>query len=134
MVQVVSAMNVSSVEPAIVSVIGGSEVQIGGSGFEMTGVYCGVGGATWSSSMASVLSSTQARCVLPARGDGMRVVEVSVGGGEMSHSGVQVEYMVWRKGAANQRGKGVLLRMATKRDVKLSINQRKPSKMTAMVR
>ena len=93
MVQVVSAMNVSSVEPSLVSVIGGSEVLIGGSGFQMEGVYCGIGGATWSSSMASVVSSTQASCVVPARGAGMRVLEVSVGGGEMSQSGVQVEYM-----------------------------------------
>ena len=59
----------------------------------MEGVYCGIGGATWSSSMASVLSSTQASCVVPARGAGMRVLEVSVGGGEMSQNGVQVEYM-----------------------------------------
>ena len=93
MVQVVSGMNVSSVEPSLVSVIGGSEVLIGGSGFQMEGVYCGIGGATWSSSMASVVSSTQASCVVPARGAGMRVLEVSVGGGEMSQSGVQVEYM-----------------------------------------
>merc|ERR1712086_334036 len=56
MVQVVSAMNVSSVEPSLVSVIGGSEVLIGGSGFQMEGVYCGIGGATWSSSMASVVT------------------------------------------------------------------------------
>merc|ERR1719253_848190 len=93
MVQVVSGMNVSSVEPALVSVNGGSELLIGGSGFQIEGVYCGIGGATWSSTVASVVSSTQASCVVAARGAGMHVLEVSLGaGGVMSYSGVQVEY------------------------------------------
>ena len=94
--ELVGAMNVSSVEPVVVSSVGGTEVVLTGSGFmaASSGVYCGVGGLSWSSSKASVLSGSEARCVLPARGDGMRVVEVSVSaGGELSHSGVQVEYM-----------------------------------------
>ena len=75
--ELVGAMNVSSVEPVVVSSVGGTEVVLTGSGFMAdasgsSGVYCGVGGLSWSSSKASVLSGSEARCVLPARGDGMR--------------------------------------------------------------
>merc|ERR1719305_1005431 len=93
-------MNVSSVEPVVVSALGGTEIVLSGSGFmaaaaaSSSGVYCGVGGLSWSSSKATVVSASEARCVVPARGAGMRVVEVSINaGGELSHSGVQVEYM-----------------------------------------
>ena len=85
MVQVVSRMNVSSVEPTVVSVVGGTKVVLSGSGLLLSGaaasagVYCGVGGGSWSSSLAEVVSSSEAWCVSPARGDGMRVLELSVG-------------------------------------------------------
>ena len=94
--QLSSAMNVSSVHPVVVSTLGGSEIVVRGSGF-MGSVYCGVSGVSWSSSKASVVSTSEARCVLPARGDGMRVVGVSMSaGGEISHSGVQMD-TEWRR-------------------------------------
>ena len=90
-----SGMNVSAVDPEIVSVMGGSEVMLRGTGLGgQSELWCGVGGLSWSPSKARVVSDSEAHCVLPARGDGMRVVEVSMSaGGEMSSSGVQVEYM-----------------------------------------
>ena len=43
---------------------------------------------------ADVISPLVASCTVPARDAGMRVVEVAMAeGGEMSHSGVQVEYV-----------------------------------------
>merc|ERR1719305_2075624 len=116
-------MNVSSVEPVVVSALGGTEIVLSGSGFmaaaasSSSGVYCGIGGLSWSSSKATVVSASEARCVVPARGDGMRVVEVSINaGGELSHSGVQVEYMggsevhsVWPSSGAVSGGTVVTL-------------------------
>merc|ERR1719265_2694937 len=53
-----------------------------------------VDGSSWSYVMGTVASSVSASCVVPARGQGMRVVEVAMSkGGEMSRSGVQVEYV-----------------------------------------
>merc|ERR1719305_1617274 len=117
-------MNYSAVVPTVVSALGGTEIVMSGSGFMATaaassssGVYCGVGGLSWSSSKATVVSASEARCVVPARGAGMRVVEVSINaGGELSHSGVQVEYMggsevhsVWPSSGAVSGGTVVTL-------------------------
>ena len=81
-------------------VLSGTKVVLSGSGLLLSGaaasagVYCGVGGGSWSSSLAEVVSSSEAWCVTPARGDGMRVLELSVGEGNMmSYSGVQLEYV-----------------------------------------
>merc|ERR1719321_2103658 len=98
MLESVGSMNVSSADPAVV--LGGSKVTLAGAGFSAArGVYCGVGGSSldgssWVYSMGSVVSSSSVECALPSRGDGMRVLEVSSSeGGELSHSGVQVEYV-----------------------------------------
>ena len=56
LVQLTSAMNVSSLQLMIVSTLGGSEIVVTGSGF-VGSVYCGVSGLSWSSSQASVVST-----------------------------------------------------------------------------
>ena len=98
MVELVTAMNVSSVSQT--AVVSGSVVSLVGSGFSASrGVYCAVGGASvdgssWAYVAGSVGSSSVVSCTVPARGAGMRVVEVAMAaGGEMSDSGVQVEYV-----------------------------------------
>ena len=88
-------MNVSAVEPSIVSVLESTEVVVSGSGFTASsGVYCVVGGVGSLSTQATVVSDSEAHCVLQAAAAGMHVVEVSLNAGaDMSHSGVQVEYL-----------------------------------------
>ena len=96
-VEYMPLVNVSMVSPSFVA--GGSEVMVSGSGMQASGMRCAVGGSvleqtSWSYSMASVVSSSVAGCMVPTRGAGMHVVEVSLGeGSAMSHSGVQVEYV-----------------------------------------
>ena len=95
--QYMSLVNVSMVSPSFVA--GGSEVMVSGSGMRSSGMRCAVGGSvleqtSWSYSVASLVSSSVAGCMVPTRGAGMHVVEVSLGeGSAMSHSGVQVEYV-----------------------------------------
>jgi hypothetical protein len=98
MVELVTTMNVSSVSQT--AVVSGSVVSLVGSGFSASrGVYCAMGGASvdsaaWAYSKGNVMSSSAVSCTVPARGAGMRVVEVAMAaGGEMSDSGVQVEYV-----------------------------------------
>merc|ERR1712086_291574 len=98
LMEVLAGMNVTSVSPAVV--LAGSEVSVVGAGFSAAhGLYCGVGGSSlqgtsWSHSVASMVTGSSLRCVLPSRGNGMQVVEVSHSeGGEMSYSGMQVEYV-----------------------------------------
>merc|ERR1719305_1550146 len=74
--------------------------MVSGSGMHSSGMRCAVGGSvleqtSWSYSVASLVSSSLvAGCMVPTRGAGMHVVEVSLGeGSAMSHSGVQVEYV-----------------------------------------
>merc|ERR1719324_1644728 len=91
-------MNVSSVSQS--AVLGGSVVHARGSGFSaVLGVHCAVGGSSadgssWAYVAGTVDSSSASSCMVPARSGGMRVVEVAISkGGEVSHSGVQVEYV-----------------------------------------
>ena len=78
--------------------MGGAAVMVSGMGLSASGaVFCGVGASTsseaWSVSAGTVVSSTSVRCVVPARGAGMRVVEVAMSqNGEMSRGGAQIEY------------------------------------------
>ena len=45
-------------------------------------------------STATVTSATSVECAMPARGAGLRAVEIALSdGGEVSHSGMQVEYV-----------------------------------------
>ena len=77
----------------------GSQLQIVGQHLASGTPHCAIGGsatdgASWAYSLLQVASSHIASCTLPARGAGMRVVEVSMAaGGEMSRSGKQVEYV-----------------------------------------
>ena len=98
MVELVAPMNVTSVSRS--AVVAGSIVSVSGTGFSAArGVYCAMGGSSvdgssWTYVSAAVASSTVASCTMPARGAGMRVVEVAMSkGGEMSRSGKQVEYV-----------------------------------------
>jgi hypothetical protein len=97
-IKTIGTMNVTSVSPAVV--LAGSEVSVVGAGFSAApGLYCGVGGSSlqgtsWSHSVASVVSGSSLSCVLPSRGNGMQVVEVTSSiNGRMTDSGMQVEYV-----------------------------------------
>merc|ERR1719253_178624 len=94
-------MNVTGVVPGMASRSGGSMVVLQVLGMPssvLSGVFCGVGAlggsGSWSVSEGVVsASSGSVSCLLPAHGEGLNVVEVAVGrSGEMSRSGVQVEY------------------------------------------
>jgi len=92
--------NVSAVDPTVLVQNGGRDVLVTGMGFSNSDqAYCGVGGlspkgSSWAYTMGTVLSSTTMRCVLPARGGGMRALEVALTkGGKLTRSGVQVEYV-----------------------------------------
>ena len=96
MISVTTMMNVTSVSRS--AVVSGSMIGVTGLGFSASrGVYCAMGGSSvdgssWSYVAAIVASSTSASCMVPARGAGMRVVEIAMSkGGEMSRSGAQVE-------------------------------------------
>jgi hypothetical protein len=99
-VTLVAENNVTSVFPTMAPVLGGSRVQVSLSKPAPHGTFCGVSASLmdelkWSfSSHAAMVSGTSARCVLPPRAGGMRVVEVaSSAGGRTTHSGVQVEFV-----------------------------------------
>ena len=97
-VENVALANVTSVLPAVVPVNGGSTVMVRGLGLGASGeVFCGFGASTtsetWSVTAGTMMASGAVSCVVPARGAGMRSVEVSFGHGvEMSRSGKQIEY------------------------------------------
>jgi hypothetical protein len=104
--------NVTSVYPNIVSVTGGSTTTLGGinlgvSGLQVNGygVFCGYGASnaaeSWSQSNGRVTtgqfihpaSNSYISCQIPMNSAGFRVVEVALSAnGEMSRSGIQVEY------------------------------------------
>jgi hypothetical protein len=89
--------NVTSAIPSRHAVTGGSTVVLQGMNFGTSTAYCGFGSSTtlegWSTMPGTVLASGALSCMVPARGAGMRVVEVALTkNGEMSRSGVQVEY------------------------------------------
>jgi len=93
-------VNVSTVTPSVVALGGGTSVLFSVAGMEQGRTpYCAVGGVeqdagAWAYTTATMVSSTQASCTAPARGAGMHVLEVAMAyNGEMSHSGVQVEYV-----------------------------------------
>ena len=96
-VELVTAMNVSGVSQ--MAVVSGSVVSVYGSGFSASrGVYCAIAGvdssAPWSYVSGFIMDAGSMACTVPARGAGMQVVEVAMSeGGEMSRSGVQVEYV-----------------------------------------
>jgi len=97
-IELVNVMNVTHMSQT--SVASGSIVSLFGMGFSASrGVYCAldgssVDGASWQYIASTIVSSTQVNCMVPARGSGMRVVEVAhTNGGEISRSGKQVQYM-----------------------------------------
>jgi hypothetical protein len=93
--------NVTLVLPKHVQHLGGATASVSLANMPNYPVFCGVGGASmselpWAYSTTTMHYSkiapmAQARCMLPGRGMGYRVVEVSASaGGELTRSGVQV--------------------------------------------
>jgi hypothetical protein len=98
------AGNVSTVSPAFAITTGGTSIALAGSGFTGQTIHCTVSGATMAESWvyakavleSAPTSSTSSvlRCSLPARAAGFHVTEVAMSnGGEMSHYGVQAEFV-----------------------------------------
>jgi len=100
MVENIAVANVTSVSPIVVPVTAGSTVYLSGTGFGASGaagVYCGFGASqpveSWSITTGQLLASGAIACGVPVRDAGFRALEVALSkNGEMSRSGIQVEY------------------------------------------
>jgi len=100
MVESTAAANVTLTTPHMVPINGDSTLMIHGLGFStsgLTGIYCSYGGSngmeSWSVTQGTLVGSNAITCKVPARGAGFRAVEIALSkDGEMSRSGVQVQY------------------------------------------